>query len=348
MDDLTIVTGGAGFIGSHLVDLLVGRGHRVRVVERPGADVGHLPAGVEVVFADIRDRPAVARAMAGGRRVYHLAANPNLWVRDRREFDAVNHRGTVHVLDAALDAGADRVLHCSTESILTRARAAGPIAEDVEVTERDAVGPYCLSKLRAEREAMDRARSGAPVVVANPTMPVGPGDRGPSPPTRLLRDFCNGRLPAAMDCTLNLIDVRHVAEGLRRALEVGRPGRRYLLGGENLSLLLLLGMMGEICGVRPPRLRVPYPVALASAYASEFLADRIGGGPPQATVTGVRLARRSMHFDASMSLAELGLSPRPIRSSLAEAARWLSSRGDIPPLKGEAARDLPENSPDFP
>ncbi|QDV35852.1 NAD-dependent epimerase/dehydratase family protein [Tautonia plasticadhaerens] len=341
MDELTIVTGGAGFIGSHLVDRLAGRGHRVRVVERPGADVSHLPPGVEVVFADIRDRAAVGRAMAGGRRVYHLAANPNLWVRDRREFDAVNHRGTVHVLDAALAGGAERVLHCSTESILTRARASGPIAEDVQVTERDAVGPYCLSKLRAEREAMDRARAGAPVVVANPTMPVGPGDRGPSPPTRLLMDFCNGRLPAVMDCTLNLIDVRDVAEGLRRAMEVGRPGRRYLLGGENLSLLRLLGLMGEICGVRPPRLRVPYAVAIVSAYVSEFYADHLGGGAPQATVTGVRLTRRSMHFDASRSLQELGLSPRPIRSSLGEAARWLSDRGAIPPLRGGAVCELP-------
>src|SRR5690606_1719479 len=137
MDGLTIVTGGAGFIGSHLVDRLAAEGHRVRVVERPGAGVGHLPPGVEVVFADVRDRGAVGRALAGGRWVYHLAANPNLWTRDRRDFEAVNHRGTVNVLDAGLAAGAERVLHCSTESILTRASAAGPIAEDVEVTERD-------------------------------------------------------------------------------------------------------------------------------------------------------------------------------------------------------------------
>src|SRR3954451_12665718 len=231
MDALTIVTGGAGFIGGHLVARLVERGGRVRVVERPGADAAHLPAGVEVVRADIRDREATRRAMqgAGAGRVYHLSANPNLWARDRGEFDAVNHRGTVHVLDAALEAGAARVVHVSTESILTRARSSGPIAEDVEIALSDAVGPYCRSKLRAEREALARARAGHPVVVANPTMPVGPGDRGLSPPTRLIRDFCRGRLPARMDCTLNLIDVRDAAEGLARTLERGRPGRRYLL-----------------------------------------------------------------------------------------------------------------------
>src|SRR3954451_20150304 len=135
MDALTIVTGGAGFIGGHLVARLVERGGRVRVVERPGADVAHLPAGVEVVRADIRDRAGVGRALEGGRWVYHLAANPNLWARDRAEFDAINYRGTVHVLDAALAAGAERVLHTSTESILTRAQGAGdgPIDEDVQV-----------------------------------------------------------------------------------------------------------------------------------------------------------------------------------------------------------------------
>ena len=333
MGALTVVTGGAGFIGAHLVDRLVDRGERVRVVERPGAMVDHLPGRVEVVRADIRDRAAVDRALEGARFVYHLAANPNLWARDRREFEAVNHRGTVHVLDAAIATGAGRILHCSTESILTRARADGPIVEDVEIRERDAVGPYCLSKLRAEREALDRARAGAPIVVANPTMPVGPGDRGPSPPTRLLLDYCNGRLPAVMDCTLNLIDVRDVAEGLVRTLDRGVPGRRYLLVGENLTLLEMLGMLETITGVPVPRLRVPYALALAAAYVNEAWADRFSGRSPQATVTGVRLTRRAMHFDASKSLEALGLVPRPIGESLADAVRWHSARGAIGPTR---------------
>ncbi len=330
MDAATVVTGGAGFIGSHLVRLLAGRGERVVVVERPGAAVGHLPPGVEVVRADIRDREAVGRALAGARLVYHLAANPNLWARDRREFDAVNHLGTVHVLDAAREAGAERSLHTSTESILTRARSVGPIAEDVEVGLRDAVGPYCRSKLRAEAAAMARARDGWPVVIANPTMPVGPGDLGTSPPTRLIRDFCLGRLPARMDCTLNLIDVRDVAEGLARAMDRGRPGRRYLLGGENLTLVGLLGVLSDLTGVPVPRWRVPYPVGLVVAAVSEFLADRVTGTAPKATLTGVRLTRRTMHFDASRSLAELGLVPRPVRESLADAVAWLRETGQIP------------------
>ena len=327
---MQVVTGGAGFIGSHLVEILANRGGRVRVIERPGADAGHLPPSVEVVRADIRDRDAVRSAMVGARFVYHLAANPNLWVRDRAEFDAVNHQGTVHVLDAALDAGAERVLHTSTESILTRARQSGPIGEDVEIRLEDAVGPYCLSKLLAENAAKALASAGKPVVLANPTMPVGPGDRGPSPPTRLIRDFCRGELPARMDCTLNLIDVRDAAEGLVRVMERGEPGRRYLLGGENLTLAGLLGILSELTGVPVPRWRVPYPVGLAVAGFSEFWADRVTGRTPKATLTGVRLTRRTMHFDASRSLAALGLTPRPARESLADAVAWLRETGQIP------------------
>ena len=252
---------------------------------------------------------------------------------DRREFEAVNHQGTVNVLEAALAAGAERVLHTSTESILTRAGATGVIDEHVQISESDAVGPYCLSKLRAEDAAMRLARAGQPVVIANPTMPVGPGDRGLSPPTRLIRDFCAGKLPALMDCTLNLIDVRDVATGLIRVMERGRPGCRYLLGGENVTLAGLLGMLSELTGVPAPRYKVPYVAGLAVAYLSELWADHVSGKPPKATVTGVRLARRIMHFDPSRSLAELDLRPRPIRDSLVDALTWLRQTGRLAPTR---------------
>ena len=345
--ELTIVTGGAGFIGAHLVRLLVAEGSRVRVIERPGAFVDHLPAAVELVYADIRDRSALAAAMADARFVYHLAANPHLWARDRREFDEVNHQGTVNVLETALAAGAERVLHTSTESILTRRTVTGVIDEQVVVTERDAVGPYCLSKLRAEQAAMRLAERGQPVVVANPTMPVGPGDYGLSPPTRLIRDFCQGRLPAILDCSLNLIDCRDVALGLTLVMRRGRPGRRYLLGGENVTLSGLLNLLSEMTGVAPPRWRVSFQAALAIAYVSEFLADHVTGRMPQATVTGVLLARRVMHFDPRQSLEELGLNPRPIRESLQDAVAWLNSHPGAPGFPKPRRRPwpLPGTSP---
>lgn len=332
MTDLAIVTGGAGFIGGHLTERLVTEGFRVRVIERPGVSTDHLPTGVEVVFADIRDRSAVAEALRGGVWVYHLAANPNLWVRDRREFDAVNHRGAVNVIESALAAGARRVLHTSTESILTRAPRPGqpPIDEDVEIRESDAVGPYCRSKLRAEVAALALGRAGAPVVVANPTMPVGPGDRGLSPPTRLIRDFCRADIPARMDCTLNVVDVRDVADGLVKVMARGLPGRRHLLSGHNVSLLDLMRRLSARTGVPVPRWRVPYPLALAAAAVSEVRADWITGRTPQATLTGVRLARRLFHFDPARTRTMLGWSVRDLDQSLDDALDWLRQMDQVP------------------
>jgi dihydroflavonol-4-reductase len=336
MDGLAVVTGGAGFIGSHLVAQLVDSGQQVRVVERPGADAGHLPAAAEVVFADIRDRTALVPALSGARFVYHLAANPHLWLRRRSEFREVNFAGTVNVLDQALAAGAVRVLHTSTESILTKAQLNGPIDENIDITWSDAVGPYCQSKLLAEQYAFLLARQGRPVVVANPTMPVGPGDRNLSPPTRLILDFCRGALPALMDCTLNLVDVRDVALGLRLVMERGETGRRYLLGNTNLTLAGLLGVLSELTGVPVPRWKVPFSAALAAAWLSEFCADHLTGLAPKASVTGVRLGKRIMHFDSSRSHAEIGLFPRAIRQSLADAVNWLHITGRLE----NAAREI--------
>jgi dihydroflavonol-4-reductase len=317
-----LVTGGAGFIGSHLVRQLAGRGDRVRVLDRPGAKADHLPPSIDFVEADIRDRDAVKRAASGCRVVYHLAANPQLWTRRRGHFHAVNYLGTVNVLSAALDAGAERVLHTSTESILTRAHQPGPIAEDQDVPSADVIGPYCRSKFLAERFAFHLARGGAPVVVVNPTLPVGPGDFGRSPPTQMMLDFCLGKRSAYLDAELNLIDVRDVADGMVRAVERGRPGVRYLLGAENWSIRRVFDHLAKLTGLPEPRWRVPYPVALTAAYVSEWLADVVTGTIPAATVTGVKLTRRRMHFDASRSLAELGLTPRPVGESIAEAVRW--------------------------
>jgi dihydroflavonol-4-reductase len=328
MSGATVVTGGAGFIGSHLVELLISRGERVRVVERPGVSVDHLhPAGVDVAFADIRDEAAVRSALCGCGCVYHLAGNPQLWTRRRSDFHAVNYLGTVHVLRAALEAGAQRVLHTSTESILTRARQTTPIAEDQDVPAADVIGPYCRSKFRAERFAFHLARTGAPVVVVNPTLPVGPGDRGRSPPTQMILDCCRGKRSAYLDAELNMIDVRDIAAGMVAALERGRVGVRYLLGAENWSIRSAFAHVAKLAGAVAPRWRVPYPVALAAAYVSEFVADTVTGRIPAATVTGVKLTRRRMHFDAGRSLAELGIRPRPVADSIAEAIAWFRAVG---------------------
>jgi dihydroflavonol-4-reductase len=325
------VTGGAGFIGSHLVRLLVDRGERVRVIDRPNAKLDHLPLGkIEVAPADIRNRLAVRAASQGCRIVYHLAANPQLWTRNRNDFHEVNYLGTIHVLTEALQAGAERVLHTSTESILTRANQSVPIAEDQDVPARDVIGPYCRSKFRAEQFAFHLARSGAPVVIVNPTLPIGPGDWGRSPPTQMMLDFCLGKRSAYLDGDLNLMDVRDIVAGMIAAIEKGRTGVRYLLGAENWSIRSVFGYLAKLTGLPEPRWRVPYPVALTAAYVSEFVSDAFTGRIPAATVTGVKLTRRRMHFDASKSLAELGIVPRPASESIAEAVKWFQKVGWLP------------------
>jgi dihydroflavonol-4-reductase len=230
------------------------------------------------------------------------------------------------------------VLHTSTESILTRARQTAPIAEDQHVTIHDVIGPYCRSKFLAERHAFQLARAGHPVLIVNPTLPVGPGDSGRSPPTQMMLDFCLGKRPAYLDAELNLIDVRDVAEGMVRAVERGRPGRRYLLGAENWSIRSLFEHLAKLTGQLPPRWRVPYPVALAAAYVSEMWAHLVTHQIPAASVTGVKLTRRRMHFDARRSLEELGLVPRPVSTSIDDAVRWFREAGLLTHKVANSAR----------
>lgn len=322
-----LVTGGAGFIGSQLVHRLAAGGASVRVLELPGACVEHLPASVEIIHGDIRNWRTAQRAVAGCDEIYHLAANPHLWTQRRGHFQQVNYHGTRNVINAALDAGVGRILHVSTESILTRSHQTAPIAEEQGVTMQDVVGPYCRSKFLAERFALRLGQAGAPVLVANPTLPIGPGDRGRTPPTQMILDFCRDKRHEYVDADLNLIDARDIAEGIVRVMAAGKPGRRYLLGGENLSVRSVFAILARLTGLPEPHRRVPYPVALAAAYVSELISDVLTHRAPAASVTGVKLTRRRMHFDPRRSLAEIGLQPRPVAESLADALAWYRAMG---------------------
>jgi len=327
---MNLVTGGAGFLGSHLVNALLAAGKEVRVLERPGAAVDHLPLqDIELVRADIRDREAMRQHTRGCYYVYHLAADANLWREDRAEYDAVNHIGTVNVMRAALDNDARRILYTSTESILTAPGFDGGAVETARFREEDMLGPYCLSKFRAEQAVFQMAEAGAEIIVVSPTLPVGPGDRQQTPPTRMTLAFCRGELPAYLECRFNLVDARDVATGMALAMERGRPGIRYLLGHENYRLSDWLRILSEETGRSVPRWKVPYAVALSVAWCQELWADHVSHRMPMATITGVQLTRRSMFFDPLASLDELGLAPRPIKESARDAVAWYRQQGWI-------------------
>ncbi len=328
MKELTLVTGGRGFIGRHLVDALLRRSAPVRVLD---LEAPQDPSpGVDYHTGSVTDPAAVAAAMDGVGRVFHLAARAGLWQADPAEMFAVNQQGTRCVLQAAERAGVERIVHCSTESILKsrlRDPASGVIDETVQPPEAEMCGAYCVAKLRAEQEALAAARRGLPVVVVNPSVPVGPGDVNLTPPSRMLLGFVNGRFPAYLDSVLNLVDARDVAEGHLLAAERGRVGERYLLGHENIRLADLLALLEELTGLPMPRRRVPYWLAFSASAVQEWMADHVTHRRPAAPLTGVRLARTPMCFDNRKARQELGLSFRPLRASLADALDDFAARG---------------------
>lgn len=327
-----LVTGGAGFLGSHLVNQLVAEHRAVRVLEKPGVATCHLPTNeIEIVHADLRDEQAVKEAAGGCGVVLHLAANPNLWARDPDEFEQVNHQGTRRVLAAARAAGARRVVHVSTESILTPSGYADVITEQTQTTLDDMIGPYCRSKWLAEQAAREAAEGGDPVIIVRPSIPVGPGDRHMGPLSRMICDFSNGRIKAYLDGGLNLIDVNDVAAGIWAAAQRGEIGRCYLLVHENWTILDLLRFLSEHVGRPAPRWRVPYGIALLFAHLEESIRTHVlPGHPPMATVTGVKLTKRSLHFNGEQSRLGLGLPPhRDCRQALVEAINWFRASGHI-------------------
>ncbi len=332
-----LVTGGCGFIGRHLVSQLRARGDAVRVLDLGPFE--ELPDGVETIQGSITDPGAVRRALEGAETVYHLAAYSHLWARSRRLFEDVNVEGTRIVLAAAKAARVLRVVHGSSLTVLMTRRNDGGevrIDEGRETRLEDMLGPYCRSKFLAERAALAAAAEGLPLVAVLPTLPVGPGDRNLTPPSRMILDFVNGRAPAYLDCRLNLIDVRDLAAGLISAAERGRVGERYILGNENMRLAELLDLLSEVTGLPINQARrLPYALAQAAAWVDETLADLVTLRPPRAPLTGVRLAGVPALFDSTKAQRDLGLPQSPIRDALKDQLLWMRARGWITrPLPG--------------
>jgi len=310
-----LVTGGAGFMGSWLVRSLIDKGESVRVFDLPSARWNQLPAQIEIVAGSICDRATVAGAVRGCRGVVHLAGLPQLWMKRRGHYRRVHEQGTANVLEEAIRASCSRIVHVSSATIW-------PLPRQAVCRWRDAYGPYSRSKLSAERHALRLVRQGAPIVVVSPTLPVGPGDFGRTPPTQLLLNFCRGKVRDYIDTQLNIIDVRDVAEGMCRAAEVGTPGERYLLGNTTLPLIELFRRLAEVAQQPVPRRRVPYAVALMAGVVMDWWADVVSGQTPAASIAGVQLTRRPLPSDAGTDLQRLGITPRPLEQTLADTVAW--------------------------
>jgi dihydroflavonol-4-reductase len=323
----TLVTGGTGFIGANVARELVAAGATVRVLARPGGDRRAL-AGVKVdiVEGDLLDRASVRRALGGVRAVYHVAADYRLWTPDPATLYRTNVDGTRLVLEAAGEAGVTRVVHTSSVGALGIPEDGRPGTEETPVTLADMVGHYKRSKFLAEQVALEFARRGLPVVIVNPSAPIGPWDVKPTPTGQMIVDFMRGRMLASVDTGLNIVHVRDVARGHLLAAERGTPGERYILGHRDLSLVDIFGVLAEITGRRAPRFRVPYAIAWLGAACCETVA-RVTGRPPVVPLTAVRMARKRMYFSPARAVRELGLPQTDVRTALADAVAWFEVHG---------------------
>jgi len=325
----TLVTGATGFVGSHVARQLVARGECVRVLLRPSSQLRALEGlAVERVVGDLRDAASLARALEGVRRVFHVAADYRLWARYPQEIYESNVTGTRNLLQAARRAGVERFIYTSTVATVAVPRH-GPLPNEETVARLpEMIGHYKCSKFLAEQEALREAAEGLPVVIVNPTTPVGPGDWKPTPTGRIVLDFLNGRMPAYVDTGLNLVPVEDAAAGHLLAAERGHVGERYILGGRNLTLKEILDMLATITGHPAPRLRLPHAVALAAAYADQAV-SRVLGREPQILLEGVRMARHKMFVDCSKAVRELGFVAGSVEEALGRAVRWYGENGYV-------------------
>ncbi|MFQ5693429.1 MAG: hopanoid-associated sugar epimerase [Nitrospinota bacterium] len=325
------MTGGSGFVGANLIRLLVSEGHAVRALVRPGSLRAHLadlpPDRLEWVEGDLTSPEGLREALAGCRRLYHVAADYRLWVPDPERMYAVNVRGTRAVLEAAKEAGVERAVHCSSVAVLGASADGTPLDESADPGVDALEGHYRKSKYLGEKEALSVNAEGFPVVIVNPSAPVGPWDVKPTATGRIILDFQRGRMPAYLETGLNLVDVRDVCRGHLLAMERGRPGERYILGNANLAFREILEILARITGRRAPRIRLPHGLALLMAHANEALSRFVTRRQPLIPLSAVRHAAHYMFYRSDKAVRELGFPQTPIETALRDAVRWFEENG---------------------
>ncbi len=324
------LTGATGFVGAHVARAAAEAGGALRVLVRPSSNKAHLPTNAEQVLGDLREPTKFASALQGCDALIHVAADYRLWVPDPAEMYKANVEGTRALLRLARQAGVPRVVYTSSVATMGFRRDGTVVDETTPVSEAAMIGHYKRSKWMAEQVALEAGRAGQHVIVLNPTTPVGALDVKPTPTGRIVVDFLNRNFPAYVETGLNLVDVREVARMHLRALEVGRPGERYILGGENLTLKQILDRLGAMTGLPSPRAKVPHAVAMAFAFLDQTITGKLRGKEPRATVEAVRMGRKLMFASSAKAERELGFQVLPVDAALREACRWFVANGYAP------------------
>lgn len=323
-----LVTGATGFIGAAVARTLAASGVDVRVLVRPHSDLRNLEGiKVERVHGDLRDPDSLRRALSGCQHLYHVAAHYALWAKNPSIFYEVNVSGTRMLFEAARDVGIERIVYTSTIGAIGLPEGGGLGTEATPVSLSQMAGHYKRSKYLAEQEVRKLAQAGLPVVIVNPSAPVGAGDIKPTPTGQMIVDFMKGRMWAYIETGMNLIDVDDVAVGHLRAMERGRTGERYILGHRNLSLRDIFQILSRLTGVKAPRLKLPWQAVLPLAHANRWIADHITHRAPRIPLEGVRMAKHRMHYDCSKAIRELDLPQTPIEHALEKAVRWFRDHG---------------------
>jgi dihydroflavonol-4-reductase len=330
----TLVTGAAGFLGSHVTRQLAARGGDVRVLLRPSSNnraIADLP--LEYVTGDLRDPASLERALAGVQRVFHVAADYRLWSKRSQDIYDSNVGGTKNLLEAAKCAGVEQFIYTSTVATIAVDRPEPP-NEFTDAKLEEMVGHYKRSKWLAEKEVLDAAKAGFPAIVAMPTTPVGPWDWKPTPTGKIILDFLNGKMPGYVETGLNFVGVEECAAGHILISEKGLVGERYLLGSENLTLKAVLDILSQITGLPAPTWKISHRMALGVAYA-ETAFSRLIGREPQIPVEGVKIAQHMMFVDCSRAPRELGFQPGSATAAFERAVRWYQSNGYIAPRRAK-------------
>jgi len=325
------LTGATGFVGSHVASLAAEQGAELRLLMRKTSNLTRLPKDAELVVGDLREPAGFASALFGCDALIHVAADYRLWVPDPMDMYKANVEGTRKLLRLAREAGVPRVVYTSSVATMGFDAAGTVVDETTPVGEADMIGHYKRSKWMAEQVAIEAARNGQYVIVLNPTTPIGAMDAKPTPTGRIVVDFLNKNFPAYVDTGLNLVDVREIARMHLAALEVGTPGERYILGGENLTLKQILDRLAAITGLPSPKHKVPHTVAMAYAFFEETFTGKLRGKEPRATVEAVRMGKKMMFASSGKAERELGFRVLPVEDALRDACRWFIGNGYATP-----------------